>query len=96
MKLILGTWLRECNYGDLNGHPVEQIHARRTKHIDEPFPNGQSYRQVVEQIRDFLEYLGSGWSGKRVLIIGRSATRWSLDHLLKKIDLHKLVEAPFD
>lgn len=88
--------LRECNYGDLDGYPVEQIHARRAKHIDEPFPNGQSYCQVVEQMRDFLEYLASGWSGKRVLIIGHTATRWSLDHLLNKADLHELVEAPFD
>jgi hypothetical protein len=27
--------LRECNYGDLNGHPISLIAAQRAQHIDE-------------------------------------------------------------
>ncbi|MEU7890141.1 histidine phosphatase family protein [Microbispora bryophytorum] len=39
--------LRECNYGELNGCPVTVLAAQRARHIDDPFPGGQSYRQVI-------------------------------------------------
>jgi alpha-ribazole phosphatase/probable phosphoglycerate mutase len=87
--------LRECNYGALNGAPVAQIAAVRSRHIDEPFPGGQSHRDVVEQTRHFLRDLAAGWDGTRVLVIAHSANRWALDHLLKGIPLEDLVDAPF-
>ena len=31
-----------------------------------------------------------------MLVIGHSATRWALEHLLKGVPLEELVEAPFD
>src|SRR5262249_47938728 len=40
--------LRECNYGELNGCPVTVLAAERARHIDDPFPGGQSYRQVIQ------------------------------------------------
>src|SRR5436190_5938735 len=46
--------LRECNYGELNGASVEQVAAVRRRHVDEPFPGGESYRQVVERTRAFV------------------------------------------
>jgi broad specificity phosphatase PhoE len=48
--------LRECNYGDLNGASVEALKPR-TAYIDQPFPGGQSYRQVVAQTENFLSDL---------------------------------------
>ena len=47
--------LRECNYGRLNGRPVAEIDAERLERIDRPFPDGESYRDVVERTRSFLE-----------------------------------------
>jgi broad specificity phosphatase PhoE len=88
--------LRECDYGDLTGMPVERLAAVRSRHIDVPFPGGQSYRQVVEATRDFLRDLAAGWDGTRVLIIAHSANRWALDHLLTGRPLEDLVDAPFD
>jgi alpha-ribazole phosphatase/probable phosphoglycerate mutase len=88
--------LRECNYGELNGMPATQLAAERTHHIDDPFPGGQSYRQVVDQTRDFLRDLTAQWDGRRVLIIAHSANRWALDHLLNDIPLKDLVDAPFN
>jgi broad specificity phosphatase PhoE len=41
--------LRECNYGAMNGMPVAQFAGKRLGHIDTPFPNGESYRDVVER-----------------------------------------------
>ncbi len=87
--------LRECNYGALNGAPATQLEAERSRHIDEPFPEGESYNDVVRRVRDFLNDLTPDWDGKRVVIIGHSATRWALDVMLSGKDLSDIVSAPF-
>lgn len=86
--------LRECNYGDLNGARVEALRPR-TAYIDQPFPGGQSYREVVAQTANFLTDLLDQHDGLRVLVISHSANRWALDHLLHDKPLEALVEAPF-
>ncbi|MGI5152422.1 histidine phosphatase family protein [Plantactinospora sp. CA-294935] len=90
------TRLRECDYGDLTGRPVAELAPLRVRHLDEPFPGGQSYRQVVEQTRNFLRDLAAAWDGSRVLIVAHSANRWALDHLLHGAALADLVAAPFE
>jgi broad specificity phosphatase PhoE len=88
--------LRECNYGELNGCPVERLAAVRALHIERPFPSGQSYRQVVEATESFLKDVKDQWDGARVLVIAHSANRWALEHLLNGAPLEDLVEAPFN
>ena len=88
--------LRECDYGELNGAPVERLANERARHIDEPYPGGQSYRQVVAGMRGFLRELVGGWDGSRVVLIGHSATRWALECLLADGALEDLVDAPFE
>ncbi|MCH7229315.1 histidine phosphatase family protein [Glycomyces sp. L485] len=87
--------LRECDYGDLNGCPVSRLAAVRAKHIDQPFPGGQSYRQVIDATRGFLHDLADSWEGRRVLIIAHSANRWALQVLLGGARIEDLVDAPF-
>lgn len=87
--------LRECNYGSLNGMPVRRLTGERSSHIDEPWPDGQSYRDVVNQTRHFLRDLVLQWAGKTVVIIAHSANRWALDHLFHWVALEDLVDAPF-
>ncbi|GGV26937.1 alpha-ribazole phosphatase [Kitasatospora herbaricolor] len=86
--------LRECNYGDLNGTPVSRIAAQRARRIDEPFPGGQSYRQVLAATDMFLHDLAIRWDGSRILVIAHSANRWVLDCLLTGASLEDLLEAP--
>jgi 2,3-bisphosphoglycerate-dependent phosphoglycerate mutase len=86
--------LRECNYGKLNGMPVARLDAERALRIDEPFPGGESYRQAVERVRGFLADLRH-YDGRRVLVIGHTATRWALDHYLDGAALEDVVDAPF-
>lgn len=88
--------LRECNYGALNGMLVAPLDAERPKRIDKPFPGGESYRQVVDRVDDFLGDLAESWDGKRVVLIGHSATRWALDYLVEETPLEELVIAPFE
>jgi alpha-ribazole phosphatase/probable phosphoglycerate mutase len=87
--------LRECNYGVFNGTTVSQLEAQRSRHIDEPFPSGESYRQVVDRVEDFLNDVSRKWDGKRIVVIGHSASRWALDHLLCGAAIEDLVNAPF-
>lgn len=95
VAIIKDARLRECNYGQWNGMPVAQLEASRLLHIDEPYPDGESYRQVVDRVAGFLADLARKWDGARVLIIGHSATRWALDHLLNGIALEQLASVPF-
>ena len=89
--------LRECNYGELNGAPAADLDEQeRLRRIDEPFPGGESYRQVVERTRSFLNDLFPDRDGSRVLLIAHSANRWALQHLLLGAALEEVVGAPFD
>jgi alpha-ribazole phosphatase/probable phosphoglycerate mutase len=88
--------LRECDYGRLNGMPVSLLDRERPLRVDDPFPGGESYREVVARVGAFLADLHPEFEGARVLLIGHSATRWALDHLLAGADLANLVSAPFD
>jgi hypothetical protein len=75
--------------------PVAQLVGERSQHIDRPWPAGQSYRQVVAQVRGFLHDLAADWDRWTVVVIGHSATKWALDCLLNGMTLEELVDAPF-
>jgi broad specificity phosphatase PhoE len=96
IPMVFDVRLRECNYGELNGAPVARIERERSRRINEPYPGGESYRDVVERVRDFLDDLGREYDGKRVLIISHAAPRWALEHLLRGTPLEELVDAPFE
>lgn len=88
--------LRECNYGVLNGAPRGALEPRANR-VQNPFPGGQSYWEVMELTRSFLEDLKRWYDGQVVLIVAHSANRWSLDHLLgSRASLEDLVATPFE
>lgn len=96
VPVYLDARLRECDYGAWNGMPVARLARERAQRLSRPFPDGESYLQVVARVASFLEELVCDWDGTRVLVVGHSATRWALDHLLAGAALHDLVAAPFD
>lgn len=85
--------LRECNYGRLNGMPRDVLDRERATHVDEPWPDGESYRDVVARTGSFLEDLVRRSDGVRVLVIAHSANEWALEHLLRGADLAQRVAA---
>jgi broad specificity phosphatase PhoE len=93
IPIIEDRRLRECDYGEWNGMPRARLEAERSGRIDEPFPGGESYRDVVERVREFLDELSAEYDGKRVVVIGHSATRFALDHLLGGIPLEQAVRS---
>jgi broad specificity phosphatase PhoE len=96
LPVRLDPRLRECNYGELNGAAVARIEAERARRIDEPYPAGESYRDCVVRMRDFLDDLVPEYEGTRVLLIGHAATRWALQHIFDGTPLEELVDAPFE
>ena len=50
---------------------------------------------MVERVRGFIGDL-EPFDGRRVLVIGHSATRWALEVLVGGRSLEELVDAPFD
>ena len=85
--------LRECNYGALNGMPTETLARERQQHVDRPWPEGESYQDVVARTRTLLADILAEWDGQRVLLVGHSANRWALEHVLNDMDLVELVGA---
>jgi broad specificity phosphatase PhoE len=79
----------------LNGASVERVAAVRRRCVDEPFPGGESYRQVVERTLAFLADVVAVHDGERIVVIAHSANRWALDHLVNGSPLEELVDAPF-
>ncbi len=81
--IIKDERLRECDYGDLTQHSSEEVDPVKVEHIIEPFPNGESYIQTTNRIKDFLSDLNKKYENKKVMIIGHRATQYGLEHLIK-------------
>ena len=78
---IFHDWrLRACDFGALSGAPVDELELE--KHLEVPFPGGESYRDVVARVSSFLDDLRRGWDGKRVLVVSHAAPLWALQQLL--------------
>lgn len=93
---IFFDWrLRECNYGALNGQPATIVHGERSKYLDVPYPNGESWRQAVARVNRFFDDIELLQACARILIIGHVATRWACEHYLNGIALEELVSAEF-
>lgn len=83
-------------FGDRNGSPVREFHGARRRHLHQPYPGEESWRQAVARVGRFLDDLPVRWAGRRVLVVGHTATRWALDHILAWASLEDLVGAPFE
>ena len=95
--IIRDTRLRECDYGDLTRHPSSEVDPEKIKHIKIPFPNGESYEQTNQRMKEFLEDLTQKYDGrqKNVLIIGHRATQYGLEHRIKGLSLEKIISTPW-
>lgn len=83
--------LRECDYGAWSGCGVERLNETRVDFIDRPYPGGESIRDVVERVKDFLEDLPRHKAP--VLLIAHRAPWYALEHLLNRRDLREVVTA---
>jgi 2,3-bisphosphoglycerate-dependent phosphoglycerate mutase len=92
---VLHDWrLRECNYGDRNGSPVDELDS--AGHVDVPYPSGESWREAVARVETFLDDLVKWWDDRRALVIGHVATRRALEHFINGDALAEQLTAPFE
>ena len=82
--------LRECNYGDLDGKDKNLIIYE--DHIDIPFPNGESLKDVEKRIREFIYYVKENYSGKTIGIVAHRATQLALEVIIKNITWEEAIK----
>lgn len=95
VKIIHDARLNECNYGDLNGAPSEQVEPTRGQHVSMPFPNGESYEQTCDRMKSFIDEIKLKHDGQTIMIIGHRATQYGLEHWLKGVPIFEAVTAPW-
>ena len=79
--------LRECNYGNLDKDLV--IYE---EHVDEPFPNGESLKDVEMRMREFIYELKDKYSDKTIGIVAHRAPQLALDVITKKISMEEAIK----
>ena len=82
--------LRECNYGDLDGKDKKLVVYE--EHIDIPFPNGESLKDVEKRIADFIEFLKENYAGKTVGIVAHRAPQLAFEVLTKNITWYEAIK----
>lgn len=82
--------LRECNYGDFDGEDKKYVIYE--EHIDEPFKNGESLKDVEKRMRDFLKYLYDNYKDKTIGIIAHRAPQLALDVIIKHLSWEEAIK----
>ena len=93
--IIRDARLRECDYGQLAQHPSAEVDPEKPKHVNTPFPSGESYQQAAVRMGEFLDDLREHYDGEKVMIIGHRATQYGLEHWLKGVSVTDAVTAPW-
>ena len=87
---ISDSRLRECNYGDYDGKDKSLV--KYNEHIDEPFPNGESLKDVEKRVRDFIDYLEINYKDKVIGIVAHRAPQLALEVIIKNISWEEAIE----
>lgn len=82
--------IRECNYGDLNGKDAFLVIYE--DHIINPFPNGESLKNVENRVRDFCKYLLENYNGKTVAIVAHKAPQLAFEVITKGISWEEAID----
>lgn len=89
--IVIDKRLRECDYGDLTQASEKLINYR--EHIEIPFSNGESMKDVEKRVRDFVDYLKKEHNEKYVAIMGHKATQLALEVILNGKTWEQAIES---
>lgn len=95
LRVIRDPRLRECHYGRLSRRPVHEIEVERADRITTPFPDGESYEQVVRRVAAWLDDVVRDYARQTVLVVGHRATFYALEHLINAVPLRDAVLSPW-
>jgi broad specificity phosphatase PhoE len=93
--IIKDRRLSEIDYGDLTRNPSKVVEKAKIEHIKISFPDGESYVQTTEKVKEFLFEVKNDRDEQTVMIIGHRATQYALENLINGIDLKKAVTSPW-
>jgi len=83
IKIIQDPRLRECNYGKLNAAPSVIVEPMcEGECIYNRFIDGESYEDVKDRMKNFLDFLKENYDGKGVAIVSHKAPQLALEVLL--------------
>lgn len=83
ISIIQDKRLRECNYGDLTQADAKNVDSMKLKCINNPFPNGESYKDVEKRVSSFLSDLLKKYNEKHVAIFSHLGPLLAMEVLLK-------------
>ena len=89
-NIIHDNRIRECNYGELNGKDSSLV--KYEDHIKEPFPKGESMKDVEKRIREFCDDLLLKYDGKKIAIVAHRAPQLALEVITKNISWEEALE----
>lgn len=89
-EILYDRRLRECNYGDLNGK--DSLLVKDEEHIEIPFPNGESMKDVEKRLREFCEFLLENYNGKRVALVAHKSPQLALEVITKNISWKQAID----
>ena len=78
---IIDKRLRECNYGEFDGKHKDFV--KYEDHIIEPFPDGESLKDVEKRMRSFLIDVKEKYDGKSIAIVAHRAPQLALEVITK-------------
>jgi 2,3-bisphosphoglycerate-dependent phosphoglycerate mutase len=76
--------LRECNFGRLNGCARAQLDRYGPTGVDEPYPEGEGWREAITPVIDFLDEVVRSRDGERILLIGHMSAWYALECVSKR------------
>lgn len=90
--LVFIDWrLRECNYGEYDGQPAKEFKKdREQEYIDNPYPAGESYRDVEARMMSLLEDL-KRLGYEHIAIVAHQAPQLAMDVLVKHLSWQEAI-----
>ena len=87
---IQDSRLRECNYGKYDGEDKSLVVYE--EHIENPFPDGESLKDVEKRIREFLNFLKEKYNNKTVGIVAHRAPQLAIEVITKGISWEEAIK----
>jgi alpha-ribazole phosphatase/probable phosphoglycerate mutase len=82
-KIISDSRLRECDYGALSGKPSQSVNY--AEHINTPFPEGESLRDVQTRMQQFLDEMRSAYPTQtHIALVAHRAPQLALEVIARK------------
>ncbi len=84
--------LREIDIGIMTGEKDSSTAPLIKNYIENPFPGGESFKDVEKRMRDFLTDVSREFLGKKIAIVGHQGTQLALEVITKKISWQEAIK----